>query len=103
MTKVNETNTVATRVNTIDIRDYMPQILAIKKNTLKFSISNQEELSDLLDVMFGQRLTNTNDNVSVGFCDNKNYNSRIQLRHNGKFYTIYSNVSENKLRTNLKA
>ena len=103
MTKVNENNTVATRVNTIDIRDYMPQILAIKKNTLKFSISNQEELSDLLDVMFGQRLTNTNDNVSVGFCDNKNYNSRIQLRHNGKFYTIYSNVSENKLRTNLKA
>jgi len=103
MTKVNENNTVATRVNTIDIRDYMPQILAIKKNTLKFSISNQEELSDLLDVMFGERLTNTNDNVSVGFCDNKNYNSRIQLRHNGKFYTIYSNVSENKLRTNLKA
>ena len=87
MTKTAENNTVATRVNTIDIRDYMPQILA---------------LSDLLDVMFGERLTNTNDNISIGFCDNKNYNSRIQLRHNGKFYTIYSNVSDSKLRTNLK-
>lgn len=102
MTKTAENNTVATRVNTIDIRDYMPQILAIKKNTLKFSISNQEELSDLLDVMFGERLTNTNDNISIGFCDNKNYHSRIQLRHNGKFYTIYSNVSDSKLRMNLK-
>ena len=102
MTKTAENNTVATKSNSIDIRDYMPQILAIKKNTLKFSISNQEELSDLLEVMFGERLTNTNDNISIGFCDNKNYQSRLQLRHNGKFYTIYSNVSDNKLRVNLK-
>ena len=101
MTKTNETTIVSTKANSIDIRDYMPQILAISKHTLKFSISNQEELSDLLDVMFGQRLTNTNDNISLGFCDNKNYSSRIQLRHNGKCYTIYSNVSDNKLRQNL--
>lgn len=104
MTKaVENNNVVETRVNRIDVRDYMPQILAIRKNTLKFSISNQEELSDLLDIMFGQRLTNTNDNISIGFCDNKNYNSLIQVRHGGKAYTIYSNVPDNKLRQNLKA
>ena len=104
MTKATvENNNVETRANRIDVRDYMPQILAIRKNTLKFTISNQEELSDLLDVMFGQRLTNTNDNISIGFSDNKNYNSLIQVKHNGKAYNIYSNVPDNKLRQNLKA
>lgn len=103
MTKTAENNTVVGRVNNLDIRDYMPEILNIRKNTLKFSISNQEELSDLLEIMFNQRLTNNNDNIHIGFCDNKNYNSMIQVKHNGKAYTIYSRVSDSKLRTNLKA
>lgn len=101
MTKIEE-KIVSTKTNSIDIRNYMPEILNIRKNTLKFSISDQEELSDLLEIIFGQRLTNTNDNISIGFCDNKNYSSLIQLRHMGKAYNIYSRVSDNKLRTNLR-
>ena len=91
------------RVNTLDIREYMPQILAIKKNTLKFSISKIEELSDLTEILFNQRITNINENISVGFSDNKNYQSKFQLRAQGKIFTIYSNVSDSKIRAALKA
>lgn len=97
------TKTEVTTNNTLNIKEYMPAILAIKKNTLKFNISSQEELSDLMEVMFNQRLTNTNENISMGFSDNKNYRSRFQLRAaDGKVYTIYSNVQDAKLRQNLQ-
>ena len=85
----------------LDIRKYSRDILAIKKNTLKLSISDQEELSDLMEILFDQRLTNTNENVAVAFNNSNRYNSLIQVKAYGKVYLIYSQVSESKLKTNL--
>ena len=105
MTKANiettEVEKTETAISKDLLKEVMPVVLGIKKDTLKFHISDQEKLSDALDLIFGQRLTNVNDNLTIGFCNNKFYNSLIQLRHNGRVYSIYSNVSENKLRLNL--
>lgn len=96
------TETIKTKANrTFDISKYAREILGVKKNTLKFSISDQEELSDLMEVLFEQRLTNTNDNVQVGFNNSSRYNSLLQVKAYGKVYFIYSQVSESKLKTNL--
>ena len=85
----------------LDIRKYSRDILAIKKNTLKLSISDQEELSDLMEMLFDQRLTNTNENVAVAFNNSNRYNSLVQVKAYGKVYLIYSQVSESKLKLNL--
>lgn len=82
-------------------KNYVREILAIKKNTLKLSISDQEELSNLIEFLFNQRLTNINENVMVAFNNSNRYNSLLQIKSGDKIYFIYSQVSENKLRTNL--
>ena len=98
---MTNTKMMNANVQTANLADYARDILNIRKNTIKFSISDIEVLSDVLGQLFGERIDNKTEMVNLLFNDSKFASSAIQVKAYGKIYKIYSHVPESKIRQQL--
>lgn len=81
------------------VNQYGKAFVKSRKGEIKLGISDVNRLNDLLEIFFGQRLTNISDRIIRTYNDKpKNWQSELIIRDtDGSVFKIYSLVSEYKI------
>lgn len=87
------------------VKTYGKAFVKSRKGEIKLSINDVNKLNDLIELMFGTRLSNISENIFKTFNDKpRNWNSELVIKDpDGSVFKIYSNVPEYKLDEILKA